>query len=110
MNLSVKISKYETLISNIDLKVLSDKGRMLVNDLANIDKQISQFEYEKEKAGDEIEKTRHLIQDIASESNELDNNKNAISEQLAGLQDRKSLDESKLKILEEENKKAEAAF
>jgi len=83
---------------------------MLVNDLANIDKQISQFEYEKEKAGDEIEKTRHLIQDIASESNELDNNKNAISEQLAALQERKSLDESKLKILEEENKKAELHF
>ncbi len=87
--LSVKISKYETLISNIDLKVLSDKGRMLVNDLANIDKQISQFEYEKEKADDEIEKTRHLIQDIASESNELDNNKNSISEQLAGLAESK---------------------
>jgi len=108
--LSVKISECETLISNIDLKVLSDKGRMLVNDLANIDKQISQFEYEKGKAGDEIEKTRHLIQDIASESNELDNNKIAISEQLSGLQERKSLDESNLKILEEENKKAELHF
>jgi hypothetical protein len=37
--------------------VLSDKGRMLVNDLNNIEKQISQFEYERVKANDEIEKT-----------------------------------------------------
>jgi chromosome segregation protein len=108
--LSVKISEYETLISKIDLKVLSDKGRMLVNDLANIDKQISQFEYEKEKAGDEIEKTRHLIQDIAAESNQLDNDKNRISEQLAGLQDQKSRAEAQLGILEEENRKAEMQF
>ena len=69
--LSNKISEYESLISKIDLKVLSDKGRMLVNDLANIDKQISQFEYEKKKANDETEKTHQLIQDIAAESNNL---------------------------------------
>lgn len=108
--LSEKISEYETVIGNIDLKVLSDKGRMLVNDLSNIDKQISQFEYEKEKAGDEIEKTRHLIQDIAAESNKLDNDKDSIQKQLTGLVEHKSLAESKLKTLEEENKKAELSF
>jgi chromosome segregation protein len=70
-----KISEYESVISKIDLKVLSDQGRMLVNDLANIDKQISQFEYEKKKANDETEKTHHLIKDIAVESNKLDNDK-----------------------------------
>ncbi len=80
--LSDKISEYESLICKIDLKVLSDKGRMLVNDLANIDKQISQFEYEKKKANDETEKTHQLIQDIAAESNKLDNEKNIVSEQL----------------------------
>jgi len=53
-----KFLEYEILISKIDLKVLSDQGRMLVNDLANIDKQISQFEFEKKKANDEIEKKR----------------------------------------------------
>ena len=109
-NLSNKISEHESLISKIDLKVLSDKGRMLVNDLTNIEKQISQFEYERVKANDEIEKTRHLIQDVAAESNNLDNDKNSISRQLAGLQEQKSLAESQLNILEEENKKAEMHF
>jgi chromosome segregation protein len=108
--LSKKISEYETSISKIDLKVLSDQGRMLVNDLANIDKQISQFEYEKKKAGDEIEKTHHLIQDIAAESNKLDNDKNIINEQLIELQKQKSIAESQLRNLEEENKKAEMYF
>jgi len=108
--LSGKISEYESLIEKIDLKVLSDQGRMLVNDLANIDKQISQFEYEKTKASDEIEKNRTLIQDIASESNKLDNDKNSISQQLTELQEHKSQSESQLKILEEENTRAEQQF
>ena len=108
--LSQKISEYEISISKIDLKVLSDQGRMLVNDLANIDKQISQFEFEKKKANDEIEKTHQLIQDIAAESNKLDNDKNLISEQLADLQKQKSIVESQLHTLEDENKKAEVHF
>ncbi|MDH3268887.1 MAG: chromosome segregation protein SMC, partial [Ignavibacteria bacterium] len=108
--LSDKILEYESLISRIDLKVLSDKGRMLVNDLANIEKQISQFEYEKKKANDETEKTHQLIQDIAAESNKLDNEKNIISEQLTGLQEQKLRAESQLDILEKENRKAEMHF
>ena len=108
--LSKKISEYETSISKIDLKVLSDQGRMLVNDLANIDKQISQFEFEKKKANDEIEKTHQLIQDIAAESNKLDNDKNLISQQLADLQKQKSIVESQMHTLEDENKKAEIHF
>ncbi len=109
-DLSKKIADYETAISKIDLKILSDQGRMLVNDLANIDKQISQFEYEKKKAGDEIEKTRQLIQDTAAESNKLDNDKNVIGEQLKELQIKKSESETQLYSLEDENKKAEAYF
>lgn len=108
--LTFKISDYENLIAKIDLKVLSDQGRMLVNDLTNIEKQISQFEYEKKKANDEIEKTRQFIQDIASESNKLDNEKNIISEQLAELQKQKLLAESQLQTLEEQNKEAEILF
>ena len=108
--ISKKISDYETAISKIDLKVLSDQGRMLVNDLANIDKQISQFEYEKKKANDEIEKTRQLIQDMAADANKLDNDRNTISSQLAEFQNQKAIAESQLQSLEEENRKAEQNF
>jgi chromosome segregation protein len=108
--LTEKISEYENLISKIDLKVLSDQGRMLVNDLANIDKQISQFEYEKKKANDEIEKTYQLVQDIAAESNRLDNDKNNVEAKLNDLKEKKSSSESQLQLLEDENRKAEAQF
>ncbi|MCW8995719.1 MAG: hypothetical protein OQK77_07880, partial [Psychromonas sp.] len=105
-----KISEYEKLISRIDLKVLSDQGRMLVNDLANIDKQISQFEYEKKKANDEIEKTHQRVQDIAAESNRLDNDKNNAESKLNELKEKKSSSESQLQLLENENREAEAHF
>jgi chromosome segregation protein len=108
--LSKRISEYEASIGKIDLKVLSDQGRMLVNDLASIDKQISQFEFEKKKANDEIEKTHHLIQEVAAESNKLDNDKVLIDSQLTELQKQKSLAESQLLTLEDENKKAEVHF
>jgi chromosome segregation protein len=83
---------------------------MLVNDLANIDKQISQFEFEKKKANDEIEKTHQLVQDIASESNRLDNDKNKVDAELKELLEKKSSAESQLQLLEDENRKAEAQF
>ena len=108
--LSEKILKSEVVFNKIDLKVFSDQGRMLVNDLANIDKQISQFEYEKKKANDEIEKTHHLVQDIAAESNRLDNDKNKVNEELNELLEKKSFAESKLQLLEDENRNAEAQF
>jgi chromosome segregation protein len=108
--LSLKISEYELAISKIDLKVLSDQGRMLVNDLNNIDKQISQFDFERKKANDEIEKTHQLFQDVAAESNRLDNDRSKTAGELKEMQKQKELAEAKLQILEEENREAESYF
>ncbi|MCK7527405.1 MAG: hypothetical protein MZV64_62270 [Ignavibacteriales bacterium] len=44
-----KIDETENNLSLIDLRVLSEQGRMLQNDIANIEKQIAQFEFEKKK-------------------------------------------------------------
>jgi chromosome segregation protein len=70
-----EILQKETLLSLIDLKVLSEQGRLLVNDLANVEKQIAQFEFEKKKADDEIEKIQSEIKEHAAESNLFDNKK-----------------------------------
>ena len=70
-----QINKKENLLAAIDLKVLSEQGRLLVNDLANVDKQIAQFEFEKKKADDEIEKLQIEIKEHAAESNLFDNKK-----------------------------------
>lgn len=70
-----EITKKENLLASIDLKVLSEQGRLLINDLANVEKQISQFEFEKKKADDEIEKIQNEIKEHAAESNLFDNKK-----------------------------------
>lgn len=78
--LKSEIEETENKINEIDLKVLSERGRMLINDLANVEKQISQFEFEKQKAVDEIEKARKELQENAGESNLLDNQKIRLTE------------------------------
>ena len=80
LGLQLKTEETERRIEGIDLKVLSEQGRMIVNDLANVEKQIAQFEFEKQKAADEIEKARAEIQELAADSNRLDNDKNNLSD------------------------------
>lgn len=98
--LRIKIKIAEEKLNNIDLKVLSDRGRLLVNDVANIEKQISQFEFEKEKASDEIEKARREINELAAESNSFDNQKNKIKSELDELDESKNFIDDKIKQLE----------
>lgn len=70
-----EIVNIDNLLAAIDLKVISEQGRLLVNDLANVEKQKAQFEFEKQKADDEIEKIQHEIKEHAAESNLFDNKK-----------------------------------
>lgn len=77
-DLQKKIKETEDKISSIDLKILSEKGRLLVNDLNNVDKQITRFEFEKQKANDETEKIQQEIQDLAAEANLFDTKRNQL--------------------------------
>ncbi|MCH8325843.1 MAG: chromosome segregation protein SMC, partial [Bacteroidetes bacterium] len=97
--LSKMVRETESELNSIDLKILSDKGRILVNDLANVDKQIAQFEFEKKKADDEIESARKEIQILAQNSNKLDQEKIDLQE-IINLQNesRKIEEESKLNL------------
>lgn len=73
-----EISVKEASLNSIDLKVLSEKGRLLVNDLANVEKQIAQFEFEKNKAKDEVDRIQLEIKEHASEANLFDNKKSKL--------------------------------
>ena len=108
--LRVEIIGLETKINEIDLKVLSERGRLLVNDLANVEKQIAQFEFEKKKANDEIEKTRQEINDLASESNKLDNERTRLSALLDNQKDERQNADKQRELLEEEFKKFEQEY
>lgn len=96
-----EIELLEEELGKIDLKVLSEKGRFLLNDLANVDKQISRFEYEKQKASDEIEKARQEIQELASHSNFIDNEREELETLLAGKVEEKTKADNEQKLMEE---------
>lgn len=59
----------EESASKINLKVISDQGKILINEINNIEKQISQLEYEKSKAANDIENIQNDIQENVSELN-----------------------------------------
>ena len=109
-SLQKEIEDLEARINSIDLKVLSEKGRLLVNDLANVEKQIAQFEFEKKKADDEIDKTRQEINDLAVESNKLDNERTKLDEFLTGFKNERSRAEEEHNKLEEEFNKFEQEY
>jgi chromosome segregation protein len=109
-NLKKEIEKVEFEINEIDLRVLSERGRLLINDLANVEKQIAQFEFEKKKADDEIEKTRQELNEFVADSNSLDNELNRLGLLLDVSKTERSEEELKQRKLEEEFKNFEEKF
>jgi len=110
VNLSKEIEETERLISEIDLKVLSEKGKLLVNDLGNVEKQIAQLEFEKEKYSEEIDKFQYEIQTLATEStniaSEIENTKTELTV-IAAERDKSS---ARLEAAEEETKSLEEDY
>ncbi len=96
-----KIKETEEKIGSIDLKVLSEKGRLLINDLNNVDKQISRFEFEKQKANDEAEKIQQEIQDLAAEANLFDTKRNQLESLIFTENSIRDEEERKRSLLEE---------
>jgi len=101
-NLKDEISTVENQISAIDLRVLSEKGRLLMNEISNIEKQIAQFEFEKKKADDEIESARKTIQSLADESNRIDTKKETLNLELQKILQQKKEADIELENLEKD--------
>lgn len=105
-----EIAETEEMIDSINLKELSDQNRILINDLANIEKQIAQFEFEKKKASDEIDKSRAEIQELVKTSNRTDNEVIALSEALEHEKEEKRKSDELLASLETQVKNAREEF
>ena len=105
-----EIEHLEGVINNIDLKILSDKGKLLVNDIANVEKQIVQFEFEKKRAADEIEKSRREVQELAAESNRIDNERVKLDEILSAQTEEKQKADKRKENLENEFKELEEEY
>ncbi len=96
VTLDEQIVGIENELERIDLDYISEQGKIYLNDLNNIDKQISQFEFENEKSSEEIDKLRVIIQQNVNSSNEFDSEIGTLSGKIEHL----NLD---IKKLEEEH-------
>jgi chromosome segregation protein len=104
------IEKTEEELEKINLKELTDQDRILLNEVANIEKQIAQLEFEKKKFSDEIEKLRTEIQDLAKKSNQFDNEVNSLNEFIVHKKNDRETAQQILSTLENEVKSAEEEF
>lgn len=105
--LQKSIETAEEKIQSIDLKILSEKGRLLVNDLNNVDKQIARFEFEKQKANDEVDKIQNEIQDMSGQANLFDTKRIKL-ESLIGTEHKiRDEEERKRNLLEDSFKEKE---
>lgn len=105
-----QIDAVDAAISAIDMKMLAEKSRMLVNDLANIEKQIAQFEFEKKKAIDDIEKNRQELQDIVTQFNELDKEREKLEVALVTFREDVQKAKEQTAALETEFRQAESDY
>ncbi|MCF8240446.1 MAG: chromosome segregation protein SMC [Melioribacteraceae bacterium] len=105
-----EIEETEEKISGIDLKVLSDKGKILVNEITNIEKQISQIEFEKKKANEEIDKSQDEIQETSNMLNTLYEQISELEIELNELNEKKNNVAAGLKTLEDELTEIEDDF
>jgi chromosome segregation protein len=110
LELRGKIKETEARVEEIDLKYLAEQNRIIINDIANIEKQIAQFEFEKKKSSDEIEKARLEINELARTSNQIDNEISSLSLVLEDQTAEKKRADEATALLEEEVKSAEAAY
>lgn len=104
------ISETENEISRIDLKVLSDQGKIILNDINNIEKQIAKFEFEKNKASEEIEKTQQEIHDLVNQINTYDTEIITLTEEINLLTDKKQNISADLSTIEKEVSEAEEDY
>ena len=105
-----EIALIEERISQIDLKNISEQGKILLNDITNLEKQISQFEFEKKKAGEEIDNAQSEIQKLAVKANELDNEISSLKDEIENQTAEKQKSEEILKNYESELKAFEEEF
>lgn len=104
------IEETENDYNTIDLKSISENIKIYTNELTNLEKQISQLEFEKTKADEEVEKTRIEIQELSNETELLDNNIQSLKSQIELEKENKQKEEDILSNLETELSEVEKDY
>ncbi|MDZ7766704.1 MAG: chromosome segregation protein SMC [Melioribacteraceae bacterium] len=97
-----EIEENESELSSINLRTISERGKLLVNEFSNIEKQISQLEFENKKSSEEIDKSQEEIRELVEKSNRLDNQITELSSEIDARIEEKNKEERDLKDLENE--------
>ena len=101
--LQLAIEAKEKEIGTINLKNISDRAKILMNDISTLEKQIAQFEFEKNKASEDVEKSQSEIHELATRSNQLDTQIEELSTLIDKEKDDKDIADLELKELETES-------
>lgn len=80
-----EINSTESEINSIDLKSISEHGKILLGEINSIEKQISQLEFEKSKYSEEIDKAQNQIQQLAYDATNIDKNIETLENHIAEL-------------------------
>jgi chromosome segregation protein len=97
-------------ISNIDLKDLSDRGKTLLNEKTNIEKQIAQIEFKKERANEEVELAQTKINELVSEINKLTNTLDELTNKIDAIKVEHEKAKIQFEVKENEQKENEEKF
>ena len=93
-DISNQIRATKENISKIDLRDLSDRGRTLLNEKTNIEKQIAQIEFKKEKANEEVDLSQSKINELVTETSKLSSTIDELNNNLDSIK----VDHEKAKI------------
>lgn len=115
--LHLLIEEKEEESNKINLKSLSERGKILINEITNIDKQIAQIEFEKSKSEKDIERIQNEINEFANQltfsenrllsiSQDFEQKNNLFSAQKNEIEDF----ENNLKLEEEDYNKIQDSF
>ena len=97
-----QITETENKIAGIDLKNISDSEKLIANDIANIEKQLSQLNFEHKKADEEIEIDRKDIQEYAEKSNLLHSQLDVLQNELDALNGKNNQSNNRINEFEKE--------
>ncbi len=88
-DLRAEILTLEEKAAEIDLEAISERGKRMVNEINNIEKQISRMEAEREKFEEQIEEARKEIKSETDEANALSEQAEILGEELAEIEKEK---------------------
>ncbi|MEN8192608.1 MAG: chromosome segregation protein SMC [Bacteroidota bacterium] len=109
-NTAEEMQQTEEEINAINLRDLSDQSRTLVNEINNIEKQISQIEFEKKRSTEEIEKAQQKINDIITETFNYNNLLDEYQNEISNLTEERNQIRSSLDLILNEQNEFESIY